>query len=288
MKIVTYNIQYGKGKDEQIDINRIVDEIESADIIALQEIDRFWPRTGMVDQVDQITSRLKDYYWVFGAGVDLHADSISQVNRGARRQFGNMILSRNPIVSSRHHLLPKYGSISDLSIQRSAIEATIQVGSRLLRIYSIHLTHLSSATRLPQISRILEIHENAIKEGFGVSGNLTGFDWESGISSQQVPAEAIFLGDFNCEPDSKEYDLLTGPISDYGGRIINPAGFIDAWIQSGGDPDQGFSSDVKGKPARLDYCFASTAMREQLVSCRVDEAAQGSDHQPLWIDFKDD
>ncbi|MFT7674753.1 MAG: endonuclease/exonuclease/phosphatase family metal-dependent hydrolase, partial [Gammaproteobacteria bacterium] len=159
---------------------------------------------------------------------------------------------------------------------------------RLLRIYSIHLTHLSSATRLPQISRILEIHENAIKEGFGVSGNLTGFDWESGISSQQVPAEAIFLGDFNCEPDSKEYDLLTGPISDYGGRIINPAGFIDAWIQSGGDPDQGFSSDVKGKPARLDYCFASTAMREQLVSCRVDEAAQGSDHQPLWIDFKDD
>ncbi|NKB61134.1 MAG: hypothetical protein GKR95_03000 [Gammaproteobacteria bacterium] len=146
MKLVSYNIQYGKGQDNIVDIERIVGEIQGADVIALQEVDRFWPRTGMVDQVQQITERLPEYYWVYGAGVDLHC-SQSPPHENRRRQFGNMILSRYPIESSRHHLLPKLGSIGPLSIQRSAIEASIKPCSYKLRIYSVHLTHLSSQTR---------------------------------------------------------------------------------------------------------------------------------------------
>jgi len=40
------------------------------------------------------------------------------VNR--RRQFGTMILSRLPIVSSRNRLLPKYGALTPHSIQQGA------------------------------------------------------------------------------------------------------------------------------------------------------------------------
>ena len=285
MKIVTYNIQYAKGKDQQIDLSRIVDEVQGADVIALQEVDRFWPRTGLVDQVEQFANAFAGHFWVFGAGVDLHADQISLQNRGARRQFGNMLLSKEPIIASRHHLLPKYGSVTDLSIQRSAIEASIRVNERLIRFYSIHLTHLSAQTRLPQIDLLLDVHRSALQDGFAISGNLSGFDWESGIASQQVASDAILLGDLNCQPDSEEYDRLAGPVSDYGDHIINPVGFVDAWTTAGGDKWQGSTSDVNGKPARLDYAFISTSLRDNIKSCWVDDEAMGSDHQPVWIEM---
>jgi endonuclease/exonuclease/phosphatase family metal-dependent hydrolase len=288
MKFLSYNIQYGTGKDDRVDIDRILEEIKGADIIALQELDRFWPRTGYADQVQQITSAMPDYYWVYGAGVDLHADQHADQNRGTRRQFGNLLLSRLPIIASRNHLLPKYGSTAPLSVQRSALEATVLCGKQLLRIYSIHLTHLSAQTRMPQIKRLLEIHRDAIHEGFPVSGDLDGFDWEDGVGDQAVPAEAIMMGDFNLQPDSNEYLGLVGPLSDYGGRhISSPARFVDAWVQCGHDKMDGITAAIHGIPARLDYCFVSTSLRNQIQSCRVDTKAQGSDHQPLWteIDF---
>ena len=54
MKIVSYNIQYCKGQDDRIDPDRIASEIQGADVMALQEVDRHWPRTGNVDQVAEI------------------------------------------------------------------------------------------------------------------------------------------------------------------------------------------------------------------------------------------
>ncbi|GAH06730.1 unnamed protein product [marine sediment metagenome] len=57
MRLVTYNIQYSRGKDDQFDIARVVDAVKDADIIALQEVDRFWLRTGMVDQPAEIAVR---------------------------------------------------------------------------------------------------------------------------------------------------------------------------------------------------------------------------------------
>jgi endonuclease/exonuclease/phosphatase family metal-dependent hydrolase len=285
MKFLTYNIQYGKGKDGLVNIDRIISEIGGADVVALQEVDRFWNRTDYADQVDQITTAMPDHYWVYGPGVDLHADQHSDKNKGVRRQFGNLILSRYPIISARHHLLPKYGSIDALSIQRSALEATILCGKHRIRFYSIHLTHLSSQTRLPQINRLLEIHRDAIHEGFPLSGNLKGFNWEDGVSDQTVPAEAIIMGDFNCQSDSQEYQRIVGPKSDYSGRIVNPCGFVDAWIHCGHDEMSGETSDIRGKSARLDYCFVSTSLRHSIMSCQVDDQAQGSDHLPVWVEI---
>ena len=284
MKLVSYNIQYGKGQDGRIDIDRIVDEIRGADVIALQEVDRFWPRSGMMDQVAQITNLLPDYYAVYGAGVDLH-NNHPNCPKGQRRQFGNMVLSRYPIRSSRHHLLPKLGSIGPLSIQRSALEATIDSDGAGLRIYSVHLTHLSAQTRIPQIHHLLQIHQQAQRDGFPVNGNLQGFDWQDGVYNQQVPSHAIIMGDFNCQPDSMEYELMVGPKSDYGGRIINPTGFADAWTAMGNSESSGATSDVNDIPARLDYCFVSSEISATVLGCSVDEAAVGSDHFPVWLEL---
>lgn len=282
-------------------LNRIIDEVSGADIICLQEVERFWPRSGNVDQVNVIANHFEDYYWSYGAGVDIHiADSDPRHNH--RRQFGNMILSRFPLCQVRNHLLPKYGSLDSLSIQRSALEATLAFGPDVspdvspdlsqcasisaLRIYSIHLTHLSAETRLPQIDRILDIHHNAVHEGYAIQGDVSGMDWESGIEQQVVSRDAILFGDLNCQPNSEEYNRLAGPVSDYGGHITSLDGLVDAWCYCGGDKMAGCTSDVNDIPARLDYCFASASIRDRLKACWVDENAMGSDHLPVWLELE--
>lgn len=282
MNFLTYNIRYAEGRDGKNDLPRILAEIAGADVIALQEVDRHWPRSGNIDQARAIADGLGDYYWAYGAGVDLHAPEAGPA--GGRRQFGNMLLSRQPLLACRHHLLPKYGSTGPLSIQRSALEATLRCGGRLLRVYSVHLTHLSGATRLPQVEALLAIHANAAFEGAAISGDLGAqSDFaDASAGAQSVPEEAVMLGDFNFQPDSPEYARMAGPLSDYGGRITNPKGFVDAWCAAGGDAAGGFTSGVGGRPARLDYCFVSSALRERITACRVETRAAGSDHFPLW------
>ena len=46
MLLVGYNTQFSKGKDGRIDIDRVASAIKDADIVALQEVERHWRRTG--------------------------------------------------------------------------------------------------------------------------------------------------------------------------------------------------------------------------------------------------
>jgi len=50
MKIVTYNIQFGLDKNELFDLEHIASEVDGADVIALQEVERNWQHSDMVDQ----------------------------------------------------------------------------------------------------------------------------------------------------------------------------------------------------------------------------------------------
>ncbi len=284
MKCVTYNIQYGNGPDGVFDLPRIVREIQGADIIALQEVERFWPRSNDMDQVDFFQGNCPDHYCVYGPGVDVHLPG-TPPGDARRRQFGNLILSRYPVLYMRNHLLPKRGSIGPLSIQRSALEATVRVNGIPLRIYSIHLTHLSAQTRMPQIARILQLHRDALHEGFPISCDHGSFDITDELFDAAVAEQALMFGDFNFGPDSKEYEAIVGPVSDYGGHITSHDGFVDAWCQAGGKKMDGATSDVQGVPARMDYCFVSASLRDRIVSCSVDNNARGSDHLPVWLEI---
>ena len=70
MKLVTYNIQYGLGKDKRYDLARVAREIEDADVIALQEVERHWQRSGCVDAPALLGSHLPEQHWVdFGLAI---------------------------------------------------------------------------------------------------------------------------------------------------------------------------------------------------------------------------
>ena len=283
MRLVSYNIQYGRGRDGVFDLKRIATAIAGADVIALQEVERYWLRSGMCDQPAEIADLLAEYYWVYGAGVDLDASADGAPNR--RRQFGNMLLCRRPILSSRNHLLPKYASLGPMSVQRNALEGVIETGRGLLRVYSVHLTHLSAVTRMPQVETLLDIHQRAPVEGGALSGGGLKEEWTQDGMPPALPGEAIFMGDFNMEPDSEEYARITGPVSPYGGRITNPHGFVDAWVAAGNAELDGVSAQIDGRDVRLDYCFVSASFREAITGARIDGQAAGSDHQPLWVEI---
>ena len=286
MKLVTYNIQFGLGRDGRYDLARIATEVAGADIIALQEVDRHWQRSGCVDSPAVLAAHLPEHHWVYGANLDMdasHRDAAGRlVNR--RRQFGTMILARAPIVSSRNHLLPKYATLTQHSIQQGALEAVV-VSERAgpLRIYSLHLSHLSTATRLPQIEALLDIHARAPGEGGAWCGGHPEPDagWTEG-GMPPMPADAIVLGDFNFTWNEPEYDHVIGPSSPRYGRLNRSTGFVDAWVAAGHGEDEG-ATIPDGR--RIDYCFVSSALASRIRVARIDADATGSDHYPLWVEM---
>jgi endonuclease/exonuclease/phosphatase family metal-dependent hydrolase len=286
MRLASYNIQFGRGRDARFDLARIAGELAGADLIALQEVERYWRRSGLVDQPAELAQRLGMPYWVYGPGVDLHLDApAADVPAGARRQFGNMLLARTPLLFSRNHLLPKYASTGPMSLQRSALEAAVMTAAGPLRVYSVHLTHLSAQTRLPQVLRLLQIHREACVEGAPLACGAIAPEWVDAGLPVAMPREAVIMGDFNMEPGSAEYEAMVGPASPYGGRLGNPEGLIDTWVCAGNDEAAGVTADIKGRPVRLDYCFVSTALAGRVRAARIDTGAVGSDHQPIWVEM---
>jgi endonuclease/exonuclease/phosphatase family metal-dependent hydrolase len=286
VKLVSYNIQYGLGKDNRYDLARIAHEIEDADVVALQEVERHWQRSGNTDQPAIIGLHLPEHHWVYGANLDMDAsfrDSAGRlVNR--RRQFGTMILSRSPIVSSRNHLLPKYGTLTQHSIQQGALEAVIGTShAGPVRIYSVHLSHLSGATRMPQVEALLAVHARAPSEGGAWCGGHPdpSAGWTEG-EMPPMPTETILMGDFNFEWDGPEYSRIVGPASERYGRLNRLTGFVDAWVAAGHREDEGATIST-GK--RIDFCFVSASLASRVKSCRIDGEADGSDHQPLWVEM---
>jgi len=291
MKLVSYNIQYGVGKDGKVNLPRVAAEIGDADVIALQEVERFSPETGMVDQVAEFAALFPDHYWVYGPGVDLDASIRGEqgklVNR--RRQFGNMLLSKSPILSSRNHLLPRYGVVEQLTLQRSMIEGVVDCELGKVRFYSVHLGHSSAVERERQISYLMDVLRTAPDLGGAWSGTKASAHWTEGISGQpEMPRSAVFMGDFNLAPDFAEYEMLVGKDNAHYGRATPLNGLIDAWVGCGNasDAPDGITCFAKKGNWRIDYAFVSTDLAHGLKSMRVDQDARGSDHQPIYIEIE--
>lgn len=291
MRLASYNIQYGKGKDGRFDLGRICAALDGADIIALQEVERHWPRSGHQDQPAEIARLLGGrFHWVYGPGLDMAAGDGEPGNR--RRQFGNMVLSRWPIVSSRHHLLPKMGLTRQFSLQRSMIEAVVEPpGLPPLRVHSLHLSHVGDGDRAPQVERLLQIHREAPLEGGAWCGTHEEQAWTLGQAPPTMPAAAVYMGDFNTTPDSALYTRLAGPWSADCGRMSHAGGLVDAWVAAGGaEAEPGDWTCDSGTPPlvrrRIDYCFVSTELAPRVHRAWIDQAAQGSDHQPIWTELE--
>jgi len=292
VKFVSYNIQYGFGADGRYDLARAAKVLAGADVIALQEVERFWARSNEDDQPELLAKLLPGYHWVYGPAFDMDASiragDGTVVNR--RRQFGTMILSRLPIVWSRLHLLPMRRVASPLNTQNAALEAMIRTSWGPLRVFSLHLSHIGVGERLEQIDFLLERHRRVPFEG----GPWSGVDdepergWSNGDAEPEAPLAAVWMGDFNSQPGSAEYRRISGDNPNRPSAAYYDE-FVDAALAAGHKSDTFYTHrwTLDGKPQtrRLDYCFVGPMLRERVKSFRVDTDETASDHFPVFIDI---
>jgi len=288
MKFASYNIQYSKGKDGRFDLARIAAVVVGADVIALQEVERGWKRSGMQDQPAELARLLPGYHWVYGPGADMAVKGAAPGT--GRRQFGNILLAKTPILTSRCHLLPKFGSLVQFSLQRCALEGVIDTPPALglgpLRFYSIHLTHVDDVSRAPQVDAILDIHARAPGEGAAWCGTNKE-EWTEGDPPPPMPRHAVLMGDFNFPPHSPLYPKIVGPLSDIYGRCNHLEGFVDAWVAAGHKETEGVTcvDETIAYAERIDFCFVSSAIAGKVKRAWIDNDAPGSDHQPIWTEL---
>jgi endonuclease/exonuclease/phosphatase family metal-dependent hydrolase len=288
MKCVSYNIQYGIGLDGRYDIGRIADAVRGADVIALQEVTRNNPKNGGRDMVAELREALPDYFAVFGPNFAADLGSTIEDGRAVdvHFQFGNMVLSKTPVRTSRNILLPRRRSYDRLNLQRGALEALIETEHGPIRFYSVHLDHRDPGERSAQNRFLLDRLLDYPLEGGALSGLA-----EMGLPEPPHPAAFVAMGDFNMLEGSDEYyEIAARPDSDSGvpltgkravdaaARLAGNGGPATSWV----DPDHPRDAS---RHKRIDYVFVSADLAPVLKASHVDQKAVGSDHQPLWVEF---
>lgn len=290
MQLVSYNIQYGIGMDGAFDLERIATSIQGADVIALQEVTRGFHKNGHTDMVARFADLFPDYFLAYGAPCDVLLGLATENGRRVetRFQFGNMILSRFPILATRHLLLPRSRTYERLNLQRGALEAVIDAPGGAFRAYSVHLDHVSPDERLEQIRYLKDRVMNFTAEGGAMTG--TG---DFGFADPPLPEDFAMMGDFNMVPESPEYMAMTGRSDAYYGRalranqaadVLSRAGRLTPDSYSWAKPPLDMREGEAPQRMHLDYCFMNAGMARRVTDAFVDLDAQGSDHFPVWVE----
>ena len=275
MKIISYNIQFGRGLDGVVDLVRSCRAIRGADIICLQEVDQFWQRSGDSDQAAEIAGLLPSYYAVYGSSFDV--DASARAAHGAvtnrRRRHGNMILSRWPILSTRTFNLPKQRYAEQFNMQMTLLEAVIDTGATLLRVYNYHAGYLDAAERLRQVDYVSEVFCGAPAEGGAWSGkaDIDGQDWSNRCNPPAMPDSALVCGDFNAVAESAEYR-----------RLLDATGLVDCWSLV--DPANLGTSTLRkqdGEYEKIDHILVTPDLGARVRQVVIDEQADASDHKPI-------
>ncbi|MBM3526018.1 MAG: hypothetical protein FJX57_23970, partial [Alphaproteobacteria bacterium] len=194
--ILSWNIQFGLGVDGVFDLARIARVAKSmgdADVLCFQEVSVGFPEfDGGADQASGLAALFPSHAPVFIPAVDRAGTP--------RKRFGNMILSRLPVLDIVSHALPRPADARVIHMQRQALEVIVALGSRALRVVNTHLEYHSQAQRHAQAARLAaleaEWHDaaaNGPPAGKGPYGTLPPVDG------------TVLCGDFNFPMDETSY-----------------------------------------------------------------------------------
>src|SRR6185436_8149277 len=283
MKLITWNIQWGRGIDFNVDLPRIartVREFADFDVLCLQEVAVNFPGlpgSRGENQVDELSLLLPGFSAHYGIATDVDD------GHGGRSRFGNLILSRLPVIQTFGHLLPWPPDPKAASMQRIALEAVVRTRWGPVRVMTTHLEYYSAIQRQAQVEALRRLHEEA--SGHAASPGLSG---ESGgpFAALPRPASAILTGDFNFKPDAPEH-----------GRLIDAFGtgvprLLDAWqVAQPKQPHQPtvglYENSWAEHPYCCDFVFVTEDLASRVRAIAVQSQTQASDHQPVLVEFAD-
>jgi endonuclease/exonuclease/phosphatase family metal-dependent hydrolase len=138
LRIVSFNIEFARRIDGAIALLTSDPALRGADVILLQEMD--------AAGTQRVAHALGMWYVYYPAIF----------HRRARRDFGNAVLSRWPIIDDAKLVLPHPSRYA--RTHRSATAATLRVGTTRVRVYSTHLgtiADISAGRRRDQLRAIL-------------------------------------------------------------------------------------------------------------------------------------
>ncbi len=281
MKLMSWNIQWGRGMDGRVDLARILHTIRQLgdfDVICLQEVAVNFPGlpgSRGEDQVAELAAGLAGYTVVYGAGTDVPD------GRGGRSRFGNALFSRLPVGQVWRHLLPWPAEPDMPSMQRVLLETIITADGGSLRVLTTHLEYYSQRQRELQIDAIRRLHVEAC-----AMSDRSPLAEEQGGSFQVFPrpAQALLCGDMNFPASAPERAQVLAPFA--GGE----PGFRDAWSVFHPDethaPTVGLHPvDFVNQPECFDFVFVTEGLASRLRAHAIDTVTEASDHQPVWVEF---
>ena len=126
LRVGTYNVKHGDNGDGRVDLRRLGAACAalSADVLAVQEVDRFGRRTGFRDEM-RVIARATGLQAVFGEAA-----------RRKWRSYGNVLLARGPITDVETVKLPRPSQ----GEPRVAIVAGVRVDGQSLSVGATHLS----------------------------------------------------------------------------------------------------------------------------------------------------
>jgi endonuclease/exonuclease/phosphatase family metal-dependent hydrolase len=282
MKLVTWNVQWGRGVDGRVDLSRIVDDARrftDFDVLCLQEVASNYPELAGSDSTDQFAA-LSELLPGFTAIAGVATDAPGPDER--RRAFGNMIFSRFPVMQVFRHLLPWPADPGVQSMQRLALEATLATPLGLVRVTTTHLEYFSEKQRRAQVERLRELQRDAVAHAR--TENVAKVS-SGPFFTPPRGAQAILTGDMNCPPDAEERMRLMQAID-----AVTPA-YRDAWeILHPGvphPPTVGLYDKVQwpDAPFTFDFIFVSEDLASRLRRVEIEPHGKASDHQPVMIEL---
>jgi len=279
MELITWNIQWGRGVDGVVDPKRIIRvcrEMGDADVLCFQEVGRNFPGlagSGGADVFAQLAAGLPRYAAIEGIAVDALGPG------GTRRQFGNLILTRRPVLQAFRHLLPWLPEPNVPTMQRIALEVVIAGARGPLRVTTTHLEYYSGGQRAGQVEQLRALQAEA-----AAHADDAAFPAKAGgpFEVRSRPRSGILTADFNFPPSDPLYARLQAPITD------SPA-YRDAWRIRHPDephaPTLGLYDKVQwpGEPYACDFIFVTEDLAPRVEDVVVEGATQASDHQPVLL-----
>lgn len=278
MRLVTWNIQCGRGCDGVTDLARIVrvaKSIADADVFCFQEVsDHFTTLDGGADQSAQLAMLLPDHRAIFRPAIEVIDGA------GAVHRFGNVTLSRLPVLQVANHLLPWPGAGAVRGMRRHALEVTVRTAFGPLRIVNTHLEFHSAEQREAQVARLLDLQQEASTSAKAASHYVEPYE------SQTLAASGILCGDFNFDVADPQYALIH--------RMARPGlNYRDAWTicHSNGPraPTCGLYDRAQWPdgPDCRDFIFVTEDLADRTRHVEVDSVTDASDHQPVVLELAD-
>jgi endonuclease/exonuclease/phosphatase family metal-dependent hydrolase len=223
VRLVTFNTHHGVGEDSRHDLPRLAQVLAAADadVICLQEVDRYFgDRSEDVDQA-LLLSRALDMQLAWGPAID-----DPRPGDQPPRQYGNALLSRLPILISDVHRLPGGGE------PRSALRTMLELDGSTLWVTATHLTTRSAQERAEQVAALAALHTEEMAAG-------------------------VLVGDFNAPPDAPELEPLGERFTDawdLAGERSDQAGWR-FWQR-----EEGHTHPARAPHRRIDQVWVSSGV----------------------------